>query len=442
MIPLASPGAATAPSPPPASPSPSPALDPVDLALAQALARQQALDATKSALSTEIAAAAQAQTQLGLLIDANRAAIKATEQRIAAEEQALHEASIRAAQAHADADASRHEAAVDRAVLAGAVRSQYEHDDGFLTYLIGSGDISDFLTRLLNAEQLNGVVGTLEAKLAAAEQRARDKEAEAHGQETIARQMAADLAQQQADLRAQIDQEQQLIGQLGAQAGAANDELRQVDNQTAALAQEIADLRIQQLDETIARAEQAAWDEAQYYLQHNLSGLPPGQYTFTASDLNGSKGQLPPGSASTRLAWPVPGSSLVPRFGPSPYPFEPSAFGYPHFHTGLDLAAPLGRQVLAATDGIVASATAGSTGYGNHIVIAADGQLLTLYGHLEAMLVHAGDHVTQGQVIGLLGSTGNSTGPHLHFEARIVQVPVDPLPLLPTMASGQITLAT
>jgi murein DD-endopeptidase MepM/ murein hydrolase activator NlpD len=94
---------------------------------------------------------------------------------------------------------------------------------------------------------------------------------------------------------------------------------------------------------------------------------------------------------------------------------------------------------VAAADGVVAVADSSTVGYGNHIIIAHAGGLLTLYGHLEAMLVNPGDTVTAGQVIGLLGSTGNSTGPHCHFEVRVNGQPVDPRPflhLLPPGATG------
>ncbi|MFN2451366.1 MAG: M23 family metallopeptidase, partial [Candidatus Dormibacteria bacterium] len=96
----------------------------------------------------------------------------------------------------------------------------------------------------------------------------------------------------------------------------------------------------------------------------------------------------------------------------------------PHFHTGLDIGAAANTPVRAAADGVVILATASVdgagrlVGYGNHVVIAHPDGLVTLYGHLNSLTVQAGDIVRQGQVIGLEGSTGWSTGPHLHFEVR------------------------
>lgn len=105
---------------------------------------------------------------------------------------------------------------------------------------------------------------------------------------------------------------------------------------------------------------------------------------------------------------------------------------YPHFHTGLDIAATRDTPVGAAAAGVVALAGSETDGYGhlvgfgNYVVIAHSGGLATLYGHLDRILVTSGQAVQQGQPIGLEGSSGNSTGPHLHFEARYDGSPVNP----------------
>jgi murein DD-endopeptidase MepM/ murein hydrolase activator NlpD len=99
-----------------------------------------------------------------------------------------------------------------------------------------------------------------------------------------------------------------------------------------------------------------------------------------------------------------------------------------HFHSGVDLAGPLGTPIYAATGGTVTMRRERG-GYGLYILLTRDSQLSTLYGHLDWPLVQPGDVVAAGQAIALMGSTGNSTGPHLHFEVRIAGVPVDPLPL-------------
>jgi murein DD-endopeptidase MepM/ murein hydrolase activator NlpD len=138
--------------------------------------------------------------------------------------------------------------------------------------------------------------------------------------------------------------------------------------------------------------------------------------------------RVPVTAAPTRLEAPL-GGPITQGFGPSPLAFEPTltfdGVTYPHFHTGIDIAAPLDTPVQAAANGVVALAGADTdsqghlVGYGNYIVIAHGGGMVTLYGHLDQLLVHVGQVVRAGEVIGREGSTGNSTGPHLHFEVRI-----------------------
>ena len=97
----------------------------------------------------------------------------------------------------------------------------------------------------------------------------------------------------------------------------------------------------------------------------------------------------------------------------------------------LDVDAAFKLAVAPADDGVVALVGSSSSGYGNYVVVAHSGGLDTLYGHLSTALVKVGQAVTQGTPVGLEGSSGNSTGAHLHFELRIGQTPVNPAPYLP-----------
>lgn len=98
--------------------------------------------------------------------------------------------------------------------------------------------------------------------------------------------------------------------------------------------------------------------------------------------------------------------------------------GYERLHAGLDYAAPCGTPVYAADGGeIVRSGWAG--GYGNQVVIGHDGSLATSYSHLSSIVVGSG-RVERGRLIGHVGTTGLSTGCHLHFEVRRGGAPVDP----------------
>jgi murein DD-endopeptidase MepM/ murein hydrolase activator NlpD len=144
-------------------------------------------------------------------------------------------------------------------------------------------------------------------------------------------------------------------------------------------------------------------------------------------------------AATGRLLWPIPHATISQGFGPTPYVFEASYAGFPHFHTGIDLAVPLGTPVFAAADGVVMLARPMAdnsgllVGYGNYVIIQHESGLKTLYGHLLTIGVKQGDIVHRGQLVGLVGSTGNSTGPHTHFEVRIENSPVDPMQMLPDL---------
>jgi murein DD-endopeptidase MepM/ murein hydrolase activator NlpD len=118
--------------------------------------------------------------------------------------------------------------------------------------------------------------------------------------------------------------------------------------------------------------------------------------------------------------WPVEGP-IGSSFGQREDPIN----GEGAFHPGIDIDAPSGTPVRATADGDVTGLNMGS-GYGRQVVLDHGHDLLTLYGHLSAIAVVPGQHVTRGQVIGYVGQTGRATGPHLHYEVRIHRVPVNP----------------
>jgi murein DD-endopeptidase MepM/ murein hydrolase activator NlpD len=130
-------------------------------------------------------------------------------------------------------------------------------------------------------------------------------------------------------------------------------------------------------------------------------------------------------TASTgKFMWPVTGRITCP-FGWRIHPI----FGRRDFHTGLDIASPYGRPIVAADNGEVIFA-GWWDGYGKAIVIDHGRGYTTVYGHTSRIYMQAGQKVEKGQVIGLIGTTGFSTGPHLHFEIRVNGRPTDPLPYL------------
>lgn len=166
--------------------------------------------------------------------------------------------------------------------------------------------------------------------------------------------------------------------------------------------------------------------------------LPASPVTFgRALDLQGSPIRLVSASrrsgiaAGPRSAWtgpaaipagaPVRATGLTSGFGSRWHP----VLGGERFHAGVDLAAPAGASVAATAAGLV-QAAGWCGGYGLCVMIDHGGGYATVYGHLSKIDVYPGQTVSSGQAIGLVGSTGMSTGPHLHYEVRFREQPVNP----------------
>ncbi|HTT22892.1 MAG TPA: M23 family metallopeptidase [Candidatus Sulfotelmatobacter sp.] len=118
--------------------------------------------------------------------------------------------------------------------------------------------------------------------------------------------------------------------------------------------------------------------------------------------------------------WPVEGQ-VTGSFGERIDPFN----GEGAFHSGVDIGSSYGHPIVAPADGIVIT-TDTMGGYGKTIIINHGNSISTRYGHLSGFAVAAGQHVTRGEVIGYVGESGRSTGPHLHYEVRINDTPVNP----------------
>jgi len=123
---------------------------------------------------------------------------------------------------------------------------------------------------------------------------------------------------------------------------------------------------------------------------------------------------------------PVKTAAFTSGYGLRSDPFRGAAA----MHAGIDLAGPQGTPIYATADGQVINAGWNSGGYGNLIKVDHGRGIETRYGHLSQVLVHAGQQVKRGQLIARMGSTGRSTGSHLHYEVRIEGKPVNPIPFM------------
>jgi murein DD-endopeptidase MepM/ murein hydrolase activator NlpD len=400
------------PSPKPSgTPAASPTASPTSQALQNREAQGQLIgDLTASEAHALMLEKSLSQSQLGLV---------ALGQQILDAQRQISDLDTRIAAVTAQHEAVSAQLATDRNQLAVTVRRLYKHQDSFFVSLIRAGGFGGLLETIgysdVVVDRERQMVRTVQA----------DEVALAHAETTLARSrvtkkdVLTGLIQSRTMLAQAIANEQSLQTQLQATIDEALAALDAMQSDSPEVAARRAALQKLKTDSILSQIEQAVFAQQNVELTAALVAMDP---VLTATG---------------KLLWPIPHATVSQGFGPTAYAFEASYAGFAHFHTGIDLSMPFGTPVFAAADGVVVLARpmtdpAGAlVGYGNYVIIQHDAGLKTLYGHLLAIGVKEGDQVKRGQLIGLVGSTGNSTGPHLHFEVRIDNSPVDPLQMLP-----------
>ena len=252
-------------------------------------------------------------------------------------------------------------------------RVMYENrTTSYLEVLFGAESFSDFLNRLemirsvmnYDREILDEMVAKKEA-IAALKEELENKKAEQESSQAL-------LANKKEQLAVSKETKEALLGDLREDEKAAQQEVEASEEEVESVRRQINSL-----------------------LAQDTSGI-----TYTG---NG------------KLGWPVPG-----RYGISSYygyRIHPIS-GVKKFHSGIDIPAPTGTSIVAAEDGVVIFA-GWRGGYGNAVIINHGSGITTLYGHNSSITVSVGQKVSRGQTIAKAGSTGNSTGPHCHFEVQV-----------------------
>lgn len=245
-----------------------------------------------------------------------------------------------------------------------------------------------------------------------------------------------DLETQQASLKSDQDEFNKLISD--------NDEILKnlyASNSEAQNSLESAALQSDEIEAKISEyyaAQKAAAEQAAKASQSSSSSSSSSGSSSSGSSSSGSSSVIVPSGSG--FAWPTPGFvSLSSEW------FEDREV---YNHGGIDIAGAgiMGTPVVAAADGTVVATNSSCThnwgksyscgcggGYGNYVMISHAGGKMTVYGHLTSLTVGTGDYVSRGQVIGYVGSTGNSTGPHLHYECRLNGVRYNPMSEYPYM---------
>ncbi|MCL9660463.1 peptidoglycan DD-metalloendopeptidase family protein [Paenibacillus hunanensis] len=348
-------------------------------------------------------------------------------------------------QAEIDLKATKQRILAREGMIDTRVRMMYT--DGMVSYLdvlMSSNNFSDFLAR---ADSLRMIVEQDQDIL---QQQEQDKQAVIITQKqlntdyTRAKSLYAEKAQRKQELNAKENEKQVLIAKYNAQIENADDISAEQEQQLWALADQRATLfkektaveareREEQAQaEARARAAEEARRAAAAAAAARVAASAPAD--TSASDSNSgsdsgtdgggdSSGNYQP-SGSGMMTMPVVGARISSPFG---YRIHPITGEY-KMHTGIDLAAAQGTPIYAADGGTVVVAS-WMNGYGNVVIIDHGNGIQTLYAHIRdgGTVVSVGQSVGRGDKIAEVGSTGNSTGPHCHFEVRVNGTPVDPM---------------
>ena len=377
---------------------------------------QAAYDLLTARLGGDIANALTAEHRLATTLDQFAGIEQSLMSGIAQEEALIARLEAEIARLDAEIADTQARIEVEKQQLAAMARAIYRQPDSFWILIARTGNLREALVATADAaiagQRAHALQNRLEADLVKL-QRDRDARQTDLDRNNNARDL---LVANLNSLQEVMDQQNVVSSQLTGLIAQLETAKAQLTNQPPDVTSNLAQLLESQEQDLILRSYQNAWTEAQVGI-----GL---------AMINGD---LPVGKtiAGLALSWPMVHFTITQAFGPSNVVLEPPFGPYKHFHTGIDLAAPLGTPVMAAADGLVVAVGHSSIGYGNYVVIAHGAGIATLYGHLLLTNASVGDHVGRGQLIGLEGSTGLSTGPHVHFELRVNDLAIDPMPYLP-----------
>jgi murein DD-endopeptidase MepM/ murein hydrolase activator NlpD len=411
---------ATDPSPCPSPSSASAARVSCPAATATPDPNQAAYDQLLTRLGGDLAKALTSEEQLTAALDQTSTSVQIVTDQITQEETVIANLQDQIAQLDTQIADTQARIDVEKEQVAAMAKAIYRQPTSLWLLVARTGNLHDALQAtadlVIAGQRAHALQARLEADLLklqtdrAARQADLDRENATRDRLAASLNTLNDLMNTQSDISNQLSD---VIAQIQDAQNGLQDQPPDVTAQLAAL------LESQEQD-LIQRSYQLAWSAA-----HVGVGLALVTH------------MLPSGKtiAGLTLSWPMAGARVTQLFGPSDLLLEPPLGPYKHFHAGVDIAAPFGTTVMAAADGVVVAVGHSKVGYGNYVVIAHGGGIMTLYGHLLETDVIVGNAVARGQRVGLEGSTGWSTGPHVHFELRVNDSVVDPMPYLLKLAS-------
>ena len=287
-------------------------------------------------------------------------------------------------------------------------------EQGSVSYwsiLFGSSDFTDLLDRIVFVGDVMDYDQQMVENLEAARQAVADAKSALETSQAEQQEAKAALESQEAELAADEAAVDAAIAEINSQADVYEGQLAELRSQAADLDAQIAEAQ-KAYDEQVA-AEKAAAEKAaaeKAAAEQAAAEQAAAEQESANQSSSGSSGSSASGSGRISMVWPCGSTRITSNFG---YRNSPTA-GASSYHQGIDIGASTGTGIYAAASGTVTDAGYSSS-RGNYVVISHGSGVSTVYMHCSALYVSAGDSVTQGETIAAVGSTGISTGPHLHF---------------------------
>lgn len=286
------------------------------------------------------------------------------------------------------------------------VRAMEENGNyGFLALVLNSSSLGELLTAMDDIGEIMESDRRLEDEYIAAREHTEEVKAEYEECKAELEAKQATLRAEQVELQRQIDEATELITKLAEDIEGNAEELAKL--------QAAQDEAQKEIDQKVAELERQRAEEEERRRQEAAANNPSG---------GGGSGGGGTVTGTGSFTWPCPSCTYITsRVG---YRWHPVS-GQWKYHSGLDIGAAYGATIVAADGGTVTVAGVNG-GYGNCVMIDHGNGYYTLYGHMSSIAVSLGQTVSKGATIGYVGSTGVSTGPHLHFEIRQGTTVLDP----------------
>ncbi|CAN5178319.1 hypothetical protein BH20ACT3_BH20ACT3_13140 [soil metagenome] len=399
----------------------------------------------EAALVTKVEDAQAERVRLTVELDSLQAELKESQEELVGAQVELGEAEGRARSRQLLASAAETEAEQAAERLRSQIVSSYvtggaDGGAGAALLRISDGDEAGQVAAYSRAVVGESDVLVRELEAARASQRAASEAASTA--EAAAEAQRERIEQSVAFISAAVDRQQEIVEEVNVQVYVEVEALGEVRARKALVERRIDDMKrasdrltlalaLQQADqpdwpaeETADRGADEAADEAANRAEDTTRGARPDAAPDRSPDTR--PGGTPDAGVDTApvesaITTPIPGYRIGSGFGPRRHPI----LDVTRLHAGGDITAPSGTPIHAVADGQISMAGVRG-GYGNAVVIDHGNSLSTLSAHLSEIAVGPGEVVERGDVIGSVGSTGLSTGPHLHLETRIKGVPVDP----------------